>query len=297
MLALRIVEIIFPIFSIVGLGLLVGWRFKFDMSVANTLNIDIFAPALMFSVIVGHSFELGDYTMLVLAAAGIVIFSGVISYPVCKIVNIHPKTLLPPIMFTNSGNMGLPLFALAFGESALPAAALLFMVETGIHFVLGTYLLNRQAKIRSVFITPLMLCTLAALAANLIDWSPPKPVLLPIEMLGQICIPLMLFSLGVRLADADLSEWRIGLIAAVLTPLSGLLLAFLSIAVFDLNPQQEAMLILFGALPPAVLNFIFAERYKQEPTKVAAIVIIGNALTIISIPLALAYVLSRYPLT
>ena len=73
--------------------------------------------------------------------------------------------------------------------------------------------------------------------------------------------------------------------------------AFLSIAVFDLNPQQEAMLILFGALPPAVLNFIFAERYNQEPAKVASIVIIGNALTIISIPLTLAYVLSRYPLT
>jgi hypothetical protein len=37
-----------------------------------------------------------------------------------------------------------------------------------------------------------------------------------------------------------------------------------------------------------VLNFIFAERYHQEPEKVAAIVVIGNAAAVLFIPLALA---------
>jgi len=44
-------------------------------------------------------------------------------------------------------------------------------------------------------------------------------------------------------------------------------------------------------LPPAVLNFLFAERYKQEPHRVASIVLIGNLAALLFLPLALAYVL------
>ena len=43
-----------------------------------------------------------------------------------------------------------------------------------------------------------------------------------------------------------------------------------------------------GALPPAVLCFMLAEQYKQEPTRVASIVLIGNIAAIVWIPLALA---------
>jgi hypothetical protein len=51
------------------------------------------------------------------------------------------------------------------------------------------------------------------------------------------------------------------------------------------------MLVLFGALPPAVLNYIFAERYRQEPERVASIVLIGNSASLAIIPLTLAWVL------
>jgi predicted permease len=48
------------------------------------------------------------------------------------------------------------------------------------------------------------------------------------------------------------------------------------------------MLFVFGALPPSVSSFIFAERFQQEPDKVASIVIVGNASALFFIPLALA---------
>jgi len=50
-------------------------------------------------------------------------------------------------------------------------------------------------------------------------------------------------------------------------------------------------LIVFGALPPAVLNYMFAERYSQEPEKVASMVLIGNVAALVFIPLALMFVL------
>ena len=39
---------------------------------------------------------------------------------------------------------------------------------------------------------------------------------------------------------------------------------------------------------------MLAEKYRQEPSKVASIVIVGNLFAVIAIPLALAYVLPRY---
>ena len=51
------------------------------------------------------------------------------------------------------------------------------------------------------------------------------------------------------------------------------------------------MLLVFGALPPAVLNYVFAERYRQEPDKVASIVMVGNVASLLFISIALAIVL------
>ena len=51
----------------------------------------------------------------------------------------------------------------------------------------------------------------------------------------------------------------------------------------------------FGALPPAVLNFLFAERYKQEPQRVASIVLIGNLMSIGFVPFGLWLTLESLP--
>ena len=79
--------------------------------------------------------------------------------------------------------------------------------------------------------------------------------------------------------------------SAVLRPIAGMLIAAGAIQLLGLQGRDAAMLFVFGALPPAVLNFLFAERYKQEPQRVASIVLIGNLAALIFLPLALAYVL------
>jgi hypothetical protein len=59
----------------------------------------------------------------------------------------------------------------------------------------------------------------------------------------------------------------------------------------QLPPEQYAVLIVFGALPPAVLNYMVAEQYQQDQKRVASIVLIGNLMALISIPLTLSFVL------
>ena len=51
------------------------------------------------------------------------------------------------------------------------------------------------------------------------------------------------------------------------------------------------MLLVFGALPPAVMNFLFAERYQRDPHTVAAFVLVGNLAALVMLPVALVLVL------
>ncbi len=298
-ITLRIIDITFPIFSIVILGFYCGHRFKPDMRVVNQLNMDVFIPALIFSVIIGQSVDVREYIPLILAASAVVIGSGLLVWPVAKIANIELKTLCPPVMFNNAGNMGLPLMVLTFGEAALPVAMILFLVENTLHFTLGMVWLNHSHSGKKnnrwrLLISPLTIASLTAILLGMSDINIHSTLMLPIDMLGKVVIPLMLFSLGVRLSTSSLDSLKIGIIGGIACPITGLIIVILLQPFLTLSPTQAGGLFLFGALPPAILNFMFAERYNQEPDKVASIVIVGNTLTIITLPLVLSYVIPRF---
>jgi len=294
MLSLRILEIIFPLLAITGIGYLYGRRQRPGMDVANQLNMEIFLPALIFSALSSRSFDVPTYGPVAFAALLVVIGSGLLAWPFVRASRAAVKTFVPPLMFSNAGNMGLPLMLLAFGEAGLPAALVMFLVETFLHFTLGIYILDHRAKLAAVFRQPMVIAAALGVAVSFSGVQLNATLALPIEMLGNVSIPLMLFSLGVRLADADLGEWRIGLAAAIAAPLTGVALALAVVPMLGLQGRLAGVVILFGALPPAVLNFMLSEKYQQEPAKVASIVILGNLFALVSIPLTLAYVLPRY---
>ena len=115
----------------------------------------------------------------------------------------------------------------------------------------------------------------------------PEIIAFPISMLGQIVIPLMLFSLGVRMLNVQFEHWKIGFVGALICPISGLVFALLAIDFLPLNQLQVGVLVLFSVMPPAVLNFLFAEQYRQQPELVASMVLLGNAMSIAVLSLVL----------
>jgi len=287
----RIVGIVFPIYALVAVGYGYGRWKKPDMAFANQLNMDIFVPALVFAALASKSFDIATNTPLLIGAIAVTLGSGLLAWPVARMLGVAGNTFVPPMMFKNSGNMGLPLMVLAFGEAALPAAVVLFFVENFLHYSLGTWLLDHKAKPWHLWRVPVIAAALAGLAVSLLKFPLWQPLWLAVKMLGDVSIPLLLFSLGVRLTDSRHADWKISIAGAFTTPVAGVLVALAANAALGLSGRDAAMLILFGALPPAVLNYIFAERYRQEPERVASIVLIGNLSSLVFIPLTLAWVL------
>jgi hypothetical protein len=290
----QLLDIIVPVYGIVLVGFLYARRHAPDLAVANRLNLEVFTPALLFDVLAAKDFQLTAYLPLAAGGSAIVLGSGLLAWLASGALRTPPRTLVPPMMFVNSGNMGLPLAVLAFGEPALAAAVVLFMVENLLHFTVGVRILDPKAHPSAMLRMPLVLACLLGIGASLTGLRPPAAVAEGIHLLGQVAIPLMLFALGARLTEAHLGQWRAGLLGALLRPALGLVLVLPLLWLLPLPGDQPALLVLFALLPPAVLNYLFAERYGQQPQVVAAIVIWGNLASLVVIPLALAVLLAGW---
>lgn len=292
----RIVAIILPVFLIVAVGYAYArWRgeaVKVQMAAVNALNIGVLCPLLVFSALAGKDFDLARNSTLVLAGVAISLGSGLLAWPVARLLGYDVRSFVPPMMYNNCGNMGLPLAVLAFGTAGLPGAVAMFVACNLVYFSIGIKIIEmgRQRGRRSWFAfmaDPMMIAAVLGMGFSLAQIALPASLLKALSMLGDACIPIMLFALGVRMLDVSLKSWRIGLAGAIVCPVAGLLVALLLDAALTLTPMQRGQMYMFAALPPAVFCFVVAEQYQQEPGNVAAIVLLGNLAALLFLPVGL----------
>ena len=287
----RLLGIILPVFLVIALGYFYAKRARPDMTWVNNINVNVLAPALIFSALASKDFDLYDNRALILGAVGVVVGSGLLAWPFDRLLHEDARTFVPPMMFNNCGNMGLPLAALAFGQPGLSAMVALFTISNLLHFTVGVHIVNRHAAFWPVFRNPMVIATFVGFAFALAQPPLPDWLMTAIKMTGDAMIPLMLISLGVRMATVNWGGWNLGVIGALVCPLTGIVMAALLAPYLRLDHTQQGLLILFGCLPPAVLNFMVAEQYNQEPAKVASIVLIGNLASLAFVPLGLSLAL------
>ncbi|WP_019139666.1 AEC family transporter [Noviherbaspirillum massiliense] len=292
----RILGIILPVFIIIALGYaygrMRGSSVKADMVAINRVSMDVLCPLLVFTALASKDFDIAHNGTLILAGVLISLGSGLIAWPVARLLGYDVRSFVPPMMYNNCGNMGLPLAMLAFGTAGLPAAVALFMACNLVYFSVGIKIIEagREKKSGSslqFLASPMMLAMMIGLAFALAHISLPAWLFQGLKILGEACIPIMLFSLGVRMLDVSFRSWHIGLMGAIICPVAGLIAAWLLDNLLHLTPMQRGQMYLFAALPPAVFCFMVAERYQQEPDKVASIVMLGNLAALAFVPAGL----------
>jgi len=284
----RILQVIVPVFFIVAVGFFYGRRARPELGAFNRIVLDVLAPALVYTALAGKEFQLREQALLLLGGAVLILGSGVVGWLVARASRTPARTLVPVVMFNNCGNMGLPLALLAFGSQHFGAAVALFSISNLFHFSLGARLTSAHARTRDLLLSPLMLATALGFASAATGVRPPELAFTGLKIMGDAMLPLMLFALGVRLTALRRQDVPRGMLGALARPMIGLALAVPLAWALGLEGAAKGQLILFGALPPAVMQFMLAERYGQEPEKVAAMVLLGNALSVLFIPFSLA---------
>lgn len=286
----QIFQIIFPVLFIASIGFVYAKRQNVLMDVPNKINLELFIPIMVFYYLSEKLPPISQIGIFSLGGVLVVFGSGVLAYPIIRLLNVNVKSFLAPIMFNNSVNLGLPLALFTFGEEAMSLAISLSIVQLIGQFTIGTIFYGGKFDFLSLIKNPVIIATILGISFNLLNIHLPSIILVSFKMMSQVVIPLILISLGVRLSFFRLQYWKYALIGAILTPLTGVIMALIAIWIFDYSGIYASLILLFGALPPAVLNAIMAEQYQKDSLLVASVVALGNLFALVSIPLVLVFI-------
>ncbi|OXS13975.1 transporter [Zobellella denitrificans] len=282
---LTLLNIVVPVFAVVAVGFAFGRRQRHaDMGFVNLANVVVFCPALVFSALIQNPVSVTESWPLILAGVLTIVLPGLL-LALFRFRGLERRTLVVAGMFRNAGNIGIPLMMLAYGADQLGAIIILFVLSNLLHFSLGLFILSKDAGrwqwLKNPNVWAAMLGVLLADHRAML----PEFVYTSADLLGQIAVPLMLFALGVRLSGGEVGDlgmaFRVNLAYLLAGAASFALVAWL----LPLGNDWLRLLALSVMLPPAVLNYLLCEQYRCQPDKMASIVLLGNAMSVVTIPL------------
>jgi len=276
---------VIPVFMLIAAGFIFAHWKKISLASVTEIIVYLGTPSLVFSSLASRPLYAGD--LGILAAGIIAIYAGVglLVRVYFAIFRFHSRGFALPTLFMNAGNMGIPLALFAFGQAGMQRATVLFVICTFLQYTLGLYILHGRGNWQEVFRLPLIYATIAGLAVNLAQIKIPELLLQPVTMLGQATIPVMLISLGYRLHEVESLQWGHALGGALLRIFGGFAAANIAVLAIGATGVNRQVLLLYGALPAAVINFILTEKYRQDPALAASIVVISTFLSVLTIPI------------
>ncbi|WP_226552103.1 AEC family transporter [Celeribacter naphthalenivorans] len=291
-LILTVLEIVTPVFLLALIGFTwvkTGHEYRLEFVTKLTMTLSV--PALIFTALIKADIDPAALTALSLASVAAYGGVTIAAWITVKALKLDTRTYLAPLIFGNTGNLGLPLALFAFGEAGLSYAVVVFAAMALWSFTFGIYVTAGRGSLGKAFKEPLVWAT--ALGALFLwqGWTLPRVAMYTLEMLGQIAIPLMLITLGVAVARLHPR----GLGRATLISLGKVVLcagiAALAGMYFNLDPVPFAVLVVQIATPVAVTSYMLAEKYGADSDSVAALVVSSTLLSVLYLPLLLAMVI------
>jgi malate permease and related proteins len=291
-LILTVLEIVAPVGLLGAIGYLwVKTGHEYRMEFITRLSMTLSVPALIFTALMKTELDPGALTAVTLAAVAAYGVLTLILWGVVRVLGLERRTYLAPLIFGNTGNVGLPLALFAFGEAGLGYAVVVFAVMMVWSFTFGIWLVSGGGSVLRVVKEPAMGATLLGALFLWQGWQTPLWLTNSLTLLGQIAIPMMLITLGV--AVARLTPGRIRQ-AVWLSLMRGGLTVAVAVAVgrvFALDPVAFAVLVVQVSTPVAVTSYMLAEKYGADADAVAGLVIASTLLAVITLPITLGFLI------
>jgi len=276
---------VIPVFFLIGVGFVFAHWKKINLASVTEMIVYLGTPSLVFTSLAGKPLYAADLVVLVSGILAIFAGVGLLIRLYFWLFRFSSRGFALPVLFMNAGNMGIPLALFAFGQAGMQRATLMFVVITSLQYTLGIYILNGRGNWAEIFRLPLLYATLAGLSFSLFQIKIPELLFQPLSLLGQATIPIMLVSLGYRLHDVQAVRWGHALGGALLRICGGTLAAYGAVRLIGAQDVNRQVLLLYGCLPAAVINFVLTEKYGQDPELAASIVVLSTLISVFTIPM------------
>ena len=291
-LALTVLNITAPVFILAAVGY--GWvklGFEYRVEFVTRLAMTLSVPCLIFVALMTADIDpqaLGALSLASFTAYGLVsiVFLGIV-----KLQKLDTSTYLAPLVFGNTGNLGLPLAMFAFGEEGLSYAVVVFAVMAILSFTIGVWVVAGGGSPIRVIKEPVVAATFLGALFLWQGWQTPIFLTNALELIGQMAIPIMLITLGVAIARLETNDMGRAVWLSAIKVVVSAGAAWTAARWFGLAPIPSAVLIVQLATPVAVTSYLLAKKYGHEAQPVAGLVVASTLLCVISLPLILAFVI------
>ncbi len=288
----EILTIIAPVFLIAAIGYLWARLGKvFDSAMVTQLTVLLTTPCLVIDTFLKAELSMTAFGDMVLATLLLYALVTLAGSGFLFLLRWRQRHFLPALIFGNTGNMGLPLCLFAFGEEGLALGITLFAVSAILNFTLGISIAAGSISPRDMVRMPILYAVALAVVILTTGLEVPSWLAQSIHLLGGVTIPLMIMALGVSLSRLKIDNLWQALLLSLVRIGFGAGLGFLVAAVMGLEGAARGVLIVQAAMPAAVFNFLFAERYTSAGPQVAGVVLVSSLLSLGTTPLLLWFLL------
>jgi malate permease and related proteins len=282
--------VVLPVLLTVLVGFL--WtRFgdRLDTKEVTALIGNVATPCLIVSTLTTTRVSFQALAGVAGATITAIILFAAVGGLILWLTGLRIRTFLPAIAFPNAGNLGLPLALYAFGPEGLGYAIAFFCTSSVANFTLGQTIAAGRANWRALARQPILYAVALGVLLSYGQVQPPVWLASTVALIGSLTVPLMLLMLGSSLSQLRVaSVGRAALVSVVRIGVGGLVGVAVA-ALFGLTGSMRAVLILQCANPVAVYNYLFAQRWNNQPEEVAGVVVLSTLLSLVSIPLLLLW--------
>jgi len=289
---------ILPIFTIAAVGFLLARLLKTTVKTLAHVVFYALVPCLVFNLLVTSRMSGGQFGRMAAMSVLVTLTMGLVARLVALPLRMRRPELsafLMVVMFSNSGNYGLPVVLFAFGPDALAYATAYFVAGSVMTYTLGVFLAaagrrSVQAALSGIVKAPVLYGVVVAAVVLVTGTAVPLAVMRPVGLLSEAALPMMILVLGMQLERASLPDRPVLVAAAVglslvVAPLVALALASL----LGLSgPGRQAGVVL-ASMPVAVVTTILALEFEVSPAFVTSAVFVSTFLSPLTLTPLIAY--------
>ena len=294
---LKLFEVLFPVFFIVGIGVFLGKKNpNIDTSFITTYSGNFGTPALViFALTAGSvSFEVFAnffiYAIILLALFGIV---GLIFLVLMKKDYLRE---LPTFFLPNTGNMGIPICLFAYGELGMGMAASISSLVVLLHFTLNIFLAKRAFDFDTIIKSPAFYAIIITVLFLYFEQPIPQFVMNTVMLLAYGMIVMILMSLGIALTQMKVFSFKDSIITSIGRVIIGPIIGLIVIKIFNLSGVGAGVVLIQSSMPSAILCYLIASMYspKEIVDNISSTIVVSTLMSLITIPITLFFALKYF---
>jgi malate permease and related proteins len=264
-LLIKLFDVLFPVFLIIGIGYWYGKKDpKFDTKFITTFAGNFGLPAIIFYSLTTTNISFDLFLRFSYYITLYVIIFSLIGLIILKLLKKDIFRLLPPLILPNTGNMGMPLCLFAYGKVGLAIATATTAMILVFHFSINILLASKKFSLK-----PLITCIpVYALLVSLVFvyFKIPAPAFLENAtfLIGYSTIFLVLMSLGIALSKLKVFSFKETLIYSLTRVIIGPLVGFGFVKFFNLSGIEAGVMFIQASMPSAVLTYLVSKIYSPK---------------------------------